>query len=81
MKIIFAILAAVSLSACATTTTKNADGSTTSTSRPDPKVIKELEPLVEELGAGAVQGALQYIQNQQGSPGPVGDISVVKIVK
>lgn len=60
-----ALLLVLTLSACVTTKTTNPDGSVTSTSRPDPKVIKELEPVVQEFGAGVTEGALNFLKSQQ----------------
>lgn len=68
-------------SACVTTTTKNPDGSTTTVTRQDPKVVKELEPIFQSFGAGATQGALQFLKDEQGNQGPNGQSeTTVKII-
>lgn len=51
-------------SACVTTTTKNPDGSTTTVTTQDPKVIKALEQIGDATGQAAANAAANAIQNE-----------------
>lgn len=68
MKYITVSLLAIGLVGCTTTTTTLPDGTKTTIRTVDHKAVVELEPLVQTFGAGAMQGALQYLQQQQQKP-------------
>lgn len=50
---------------CTTTTTKNADGSSMTVTRQDPKVIQSLEPLIQIGVQAGVDAALHELQKEQ----------------
>jgi len=64
MKLLLLSVLYLSLVGCTTTTTRNADGSTVTVRTVDHKAIRALEPAFDHFGAAAIQGALNFLQDQ-----------------